>query len=569
MLTRTVSPELPRGLGFLTFHSIDYAKAFLERNHPYIHLYGPTAGENDRATKVRIAYSREREDRSRAKQEGEWTCRLCGVVNYPHRQNCFRCNAPRPESGPTGPPGVPVPKIANNGDNDAAPEGQPSQFLLFRGLDSSVTEELFAKGATKLYKPSSDSNDGASSNPKKASKVASTTGDANLGARQGSIRRVLLVRDRKSNASWRYGFAEFASALDAQAALQRLNSFEKFTIASKPVLVTYIHAGVFVPVMDPPNSDDGFTFSPLNNPSMKLMYWDAEGYVSELKLSSDEDESAPEQSHSENAKTKQRDAQVKRIKDTEKSKKRKADAVANANPKRMAMPSQLQFWKDRHAELHGTPKGSDEKSDSPEDSNEKQPGVVGDRALDSNAPPAQSYADPKRNFCYLCMRQFKDAASVNQHERLSQLHRDNLQNEEAKARAMTKLNKYGVNQQQAAEYRDRAKERRQAFALGKAAGAKPSAPKEEEVPPVQSTSKGASLLSKMGWSEGSGLGAQGTGVTAPISTELYAQGVGLGAKGGKIGDAAEEAGRKTRDRRDEFLEKTKETARQRFDQLNR
>ena len=114
------------------------------------------------------------------------------------------------ESGPIGPPGVPVPKVENNGDNDSAPENQPSQFLLFRGLESSVTEELLAKGVSKLYRPSPSNNaEGSAGNQKKGAKVASTTGDFNLGARDGSIRRVLLVRDRKSNESWRYGFAEF------------------------------------------------------------------------------------------------------------------------------------------------------------------------------------------------------------------------------------------------------------------------------------------------------------------------------------------------------------------------
>ena len=98
----------------------------------------------------------------------------------------------------------------NNGDNDAAPENQPSQFLLFRGLEPSVTEEILAKGVAKLYRPAAG-HDGGSGSQKKGAKVASTTGDANLGAREGSIRRVLLVRDRKTNDSWRYGFAEFAN----------------------------------------------------------------------------------------------------------------------------------------------------------------------------------------------------------------------------------------------------------------------------------------------------------------------------------------------------------------------
>ena len=103
-----------------------------------------------------------------------------------------------------------APRVANYGDNDVAPDGMPSQFLLFRGLEPSVTEELLAKGVAKLYKPLGANAQGANAN-KKGAKVSSTTGDANLGAREGSIRRVLLVRDRRSNESWRFGFAEFAT----------------------------------------------------------------------------------------------------------------------------------------------------------------------------------------------------------------------------------------------------------------------------------------------------------------------------------------------------------------------
>lgn len=102
--------------------------------------------------------------------------------------------------------------MVNNGDNDAAPENQPSQFLLFRGLEPSVTEELFAKGVAKLYRPTTGGTDNTANSQKKG-KIASTTGDANLGAREGSMRRVLLVRDRKTNESWRFGFAEFANVM--------------------------------------------------------------------------------------------------------------------------------------------------------------------------------------------------------------------------------------------------------------------------------------------------------------------------------------------------------------------
>ena len=108
----------------------------------------------------------------------------------------------------------------NIGDSDASTNGAPSQFLLIRGLEPTVTEDLLAKGVAKLYKPSRRQSPPPNGASKKGNaKVASTTGDANLGAKEGSLRRVLLIRDRRTNESWRYGFAEFAS-LDVSRLLQ-------------------------------------------------------------------------------------------------------------------------------------------------------------------------------------------------------------------------------------------------------------------------------------------------------------------------------------------------------------
>ena len=349
---------------------------------------------------------------------------------------------------------------------------------------------------------------------------------------------------------------------DAQAAMARLNSFEKFTISSRPVLVSYIHAGVFVPVINPAVRTDRFTFSPLGNPQLKLMYWDEDAYVTEFTVSE-----GTEDNHGQ-GKSEGSESQVKGAKDADKTKKRKADSTASVGAKKLAMPSHLQFWSNRHAELHGI-----QKKDNAADSTTSSLEAEGLLAAES-APPSQSYADLERHCCYLCMRQFKSSANVNRHERLSQLHRSNLQNDELKEKAVGKLVKHGILQPTATEYRDRARERRQAFGSSKTSATKSKpeaaalAPKENEPPGGPTASKGASLLSKMGWSAGSGLGAQGTGVTAPIATEAYAQGVGLGAQGSRLGDAAEEAGRNTRKRYDDFLEKTKQTARERYERMS-
>jgi len=239
------------------------------------------------------------------------------------------------------------------------------------------------------------------------------------------------------------------------------------------------------------------------------------------------------------------------------------------------MPSTLQFWTNRHAELHG-------------DNTNDQDGQAAQRNTSTtikneNAPPTRSFADPVKNCCYLCSRQFKSAAEVNKHERLSALHQDNLNDASLVTKAIEKLKKAGVemiaNNDTDGAYRDRAKERRTAFNQPKQPGFKlplkansdptVSATPQDADPAIApvSMSKGASLLGKMGWTAGSGLGASGTGSTATIVTDLYMAGVGLGAEGGKVGDAIEEAARASRGDYKEFAERTRDKARERFEKL--
>ncbi|KAL9108722.1 MAG: hypothetical protein Q9227_006518 [Pyrenula ochraceoflavens] len=461
-------------------------------------------------------------------------------------------------------PALPPQKVANVGDSDASPDDIPSQFLLLRGLEPSVSEELLAKGVSKLFKPTGTSHSQNQSNSKKGAKVASTTGDANLGAKEGTLRRIFLVRDRKTNESWRFGFAEYATIEDAQAALTRYNSFEKFTIASKAVLASYIHAGVFVPVVNPTASIERFTFSPLTNPSLKLSYWDEGAYVTELKISDPEPEPAAKPPTSAEPDTK--------LKDAERTKKRKVDTTVpkDISASKKIAPSHLQFWSNRHAELHGISQNST--------INKSENDHINPNSASSSPsrPQAQSFADTERLCCYLCYRQFKTVTEVNKHERLSQLHRDNLKNTSLVERATTKLQKHHIqvdSNEDRPEYRDRARERRQAFGVqkkNKAAASTKSKPFDEAGAaggPTQT--KGASLLSKMGFdtASGKGLGAQGTSMTAPIAQDVYAAGVGLGAQGGKLGDAVQEAERNTKGDYGEFLEQTKQRARERYEKL--
>lgn len=463
--------------------------------------------------------------------------------------------------------------FATTGESDASTDGTASQFLLLRGLEPGVNEELLARGVCKLYKtkPSTPPGDGQAT---KKTKIVSTSTDASLGAKNGSLQRILLVRDRKSNDSWRYGFAEFGTVEDAQAAMAKYKASDKFTISSKPVMISYIHAGVFVPVLHGIGPESArFTFSPLSNPAVRLMYWDEAAFVSELVTTVASQTSTMKSKESEHAKLAAAAANeglVTAGKDGEmKSKKRKAEKDGSASSKKVVAPH-LQFWTNRHAEIHGLPPKDDDDKSATSRTNNKPESA-------SDSPPNQSFADLNRKCCLLCSRQFKTEAEVNKHERMSQLHRDNMKKEDLVTKALTKLNKTTADSgAESSTYRDRAKERRHAFNQPKQPAAQHNRPqkdtsstsskeKEAEVVPVQS--KGAALLGKMGWTAGEGLGAQGTGRTEAITTDLYTQGVGLGAQGGKVGDAVEEAQRQTKGSYADFLNKTRDKAKERFESM--
>ena len=563
------------------------------QNEPTIYLYGDSSNGSEETAKVRIAYTRERQDGG-DRADGDWICRNVGALagrprswltsfsatsitmrrghdasNVRHQELVSALNnalgiALTDRDVDTGTGGGT--KAINVGDSDASLDNTPSQFLLLRGLEPSVSEELLAKGVAKLNKPTGSATQAKPLAGKRGAKVSSTTGENNLGAREGSLRRILLVRNRKSNDSWRFGFAEYAAVEDAQAALTRYASFDKFTIASKTVMASYVHAGVFVPVLNASAAIERFTFSPLTNPNLKLMYWDEDAYVTELVLPEMVQDQQESLATSLVTATAEKEG-LKSTKDVEKGKKRKVDVQqTNAAGTKKAPPSQLQFWSSRHAELHGIEK-------KPTDAGTSTKAEADVSSADSTTlAPAQSFADSERLCCYLCSRKFKSVAEVNKHERLSDLHRQNLGNDELVAKAKKKLQKHEsqLQQQTNNDYRDRAKERRKLYGVvnkkGEQVGIRSQHTKDDEVSAVVQ-SKGAALLSKMGYAAGSGLGASGSGRTAPINQDVYMAGVGLGAEGGKVGDAVTEAERNTKGDYSGFAEKTRQGARERYSHM--
>lgn len=189
-----------------------------------------------------------------------------------------------------------------------------------------------------------------------------------------------------------------------------------------------------------------------------------------------------------------------------------------------------------------------------------------DATTDTAAIPGL-FLDEKKLCCMLCSRKFKDMDKLIEHERDSELHRDNLKDEKKKTSALTKLGRTlppanssaPTTTEDPPKYFDRAKARRKEAKEERRAERKTAA----------KPSFGEGLLAKYGWSAGQGIGASSSGITAPIETSMYAPGVGLGKEGGRIGDAIEEANKNTKDSGRQYIERTKENARARFEQMQK
>ncbi|TDZ38670.1 RNA-binding protein 5 [Colletotrichum spinosum] len=620
-----VDIRLPSGRGqrraFVQFEQVDGAVEFVKENYPKLVLDfgGMVDGDADGMTSIYIHYARNRDDGERESKAGyasNWTCPTCDFSNYATRSRCKNCS------------GLPMDpsqyRHLLTGESDAA--DTPSQILVFFPLASSVTEEVFAGGAAKLelaQKSAVQKNSG--DGPKL--KSTAPTGDASgYGAKPGSLHRIFLMRDHETNESFNFGFAEFWTIEDALAAQQKFKMMREFTIASKPVTVSTIHLGVFVPELrEVTRNIERISFNPLFNPSLRVKYWEPHVFPSQKIINA----SPPGGGSANDNKT---DAN-----DEKKSKKRKAEgALASSAKKAVPMAGQMAFWQRRHDEIHEgkRPAGSEGGDDrgppkvalsganaistgpikislsgaslgsAPAPAAPLPANTTGSVAASSvatstgagspdatvSSAPAVSYVDREKVCCLICMMKYKSLDDLNTHEK-SRNHKNAVTDEEkvkaAKPRLAARdkrIAKQGGEGQAkdgdaGPQYRDRAKERREVFnqpakpKLQPQHGKPPrrddkvARPPKEKTPPPQQQSKGAGMLAKMGWDTGKGLGAKGEGRTEVIATHAYQEGVGLGAEGGNLGDAAELAQRKTKNSYAEYVNTVQDRARERYNKL--
>lgn len=510
---------------------------------------------------------------------------------------------------------------------------------------------MFAGDMKRLEKEQLETCKDTSSNAPKLKSTAPTAGAPRQGARPGSLHRVFLMRDVNTNESYKYGFAEFWTLEDATAAMAKVKLLRSFTVAACLVTVSTIHMGVFVPEeREVTAATESFSFKPLFNPALRVKYRDPHAYPSCMVVACDPPpgDSVPTTAKPQDAgepgdgkKSKKRKADgnpgasaVKKSvpmaghmalwqrkhdeihSGNSGPKNRPSDVLSDANRVPLNVGSSSLTKSDAKAPIKislsgstmlsasSAPSGSGLSSGqatSPEREDGVQSENNGSGAQSSSGGDVVSYVDRERLMCLICMRKYKSVDEVNIHEK-SRNHKTAMENEDSVKAALPRLaarDKRLQKQAQenedgdalaASQYRDRAKERRQAFnqpnkpsaqgdkAKSDAPGKIPPSKKEESSisgsskdnpsqPPPVAQSKGAGMLAKMGWMSGSGLGANGDGRTEVIATNAYQEGAGLGAEGANLGDAAELAEKKTRNTYADYVSTVQDKARERYNRL--
>ncbi|KAL1689723.1 hypothetical protein GGG16DRAFT_103534 [Schizophyllum commune] len=449
------------------------------------------------------------------------------------------------------------------------------------------------------------------------------------------MKRIILIKDRITMASFGFGFVEFIDTPSAAAVLANTMSSQLhpngFRISDKPVAASFAHPHSFQPVADIMLRDEASVTSSMSLGGLEgtfVRYWDENATVAVLEFKVEQPVAAPAATKEKEKKKKAKEVDAIRPiqaapsalpvsdKPVTLSFKSMKAAPTGIKPKGLAfsmddepaeetsqdplnqhmdktaaarkIANNITKWNQVQEELTGTTGAMPTFAPVDKRQEASPPSAAlaaeirtgpspASRSVSSEAPPVPTiaaapptndfeFADTDALMCLLCGRQFKTMDVLGRHNRESELHKKNAQDEKLcevarKKVAARKAKNAGTTEGGAPaqpKYRDRALERRALFnqpdfpvpesstnvtpAVSSTRRATPPPPPPPPAlhPGQDQSNVGNKLLKRMGWQEGTGLGVEGEGRVDPIITNIYTAGAGLGAsKGREVGKYAE------------------------------
>ncbi|KAG1756233.1 uncharacterized protein EDB91DRAFT_1091342 [Suillus paluster] len=566
-IIRDRSTGISKGFGFAQFASVEHARAFVDPLFPFIQVPPPAShGASATATFYKALET--------------------GIPHNGRRVKIDYSQSALPDKARGR-------QNMNDGTRDIGNTQGP--VLLFRGLDPLSGPQAIAQA------------------------MMNSAGPGKNGAK--GMKRIILIKDRVTLASFGFAFVEFIDNQSAASVLATSMSPQihpsGFRISDKPVAASFAHQYSFQPV-DHMLRDETAIPSSINLGGVEgafVKYWDESSMVAVLEFKVEEPVQPQVQASTGPVK--------------EKKEKKKKDDASNKPPAPSVLPISdkpvtLNFNRGAlgskpntslstakapgqlslgfSAEDFAAEEDDTEPTTSTDDSkvaaskmvaplitskktvsniqkwNQVQeelkddqnvhvpanpPAVVTPTVIStvpSRAPSPEvvetefEFSDTTALTCLLCARQFKSLDQLKRHNKESGLHKKNFKDANLRDIARQKAAATRQASDKAPEqpkYRDRASERRIMHnqpdvplpdnigsVIGKKRRHVEGPPPPPSPPPVvhpgqDEANVGNKLLKMMGWKEGFGLGTDGDGRVDPIQTNIYAQGVGLGASKGK------------------------------------
>ncbi|KAE9406483.1 hypothetical protein BT96DRAFT_1055206 [Gymnopus androsaceus JB14] len=556
-IIRERSTGASKGFGFAQFSSSEHARAFVDPLFPFVQV-PPPASHGATAT---AAFYKSLE--TGLPHNGRRVKIDYSQSATPHEKGRSRGNT-------------------NDGTRDIGNSQAP--VLLFRGLDP-------LSGPQAIHQA-----------------MRSSSGVGIEGAK--GMKRIILIKDKVTMASFGFAFVEFIDTASAAAVLAATMSPQihpaGFRISDRPVAASFAHPDSFQPIQEIMLRDEACLTSSLALGGVEgtwVRYWDETSNVAVLEFQVAMPPPPTVQSGKDKKEKKKKESALRPVAPPAPSTLPVSDKPVtlsfNKGPAKTALgpavkPLVLGFSSDDVAEENGSAeddsatgsKGSaSSKGVAPLIASKKTINNINkwnqvQEELSSNipakatssilaptsaTPPADEFefSDLDAFACLLCSRQFKSVDQLKRHNKESDLHKARYLLRNANLRDVARQKVLARQQAKANEqpkYRDRALERRALFnqpdvPLPDGEASKVSKRKPVEGPPPLPPPPPQPLNPMMGWKEGTGLGTNGEGRVDPIKTAIYAEGVGLGASKGKEVGKFSEGG---------YLSMAQESARERY-----